>query len=95
MYYDIAGWAGPDRAAELGEHWVRFGLQEVPIPQLVFASDYPQAVREPGEVAAYVAAVRGLGEGGRAIIDGANAEKLIPNLGRRLAARASAARVLA
>ena len=93
LFYDIAGWAGPDRAAELGEHWVRFGLQELPLSQLVFASDYPQAVREPGEVAAYVAAVRELGEGGRAIADGANAEKLIPDLKRRLAARASAAKV--
>jgi predicted TIM-barrel fold metal-dependent hydrolase len=93
LYYDIAGWAGPDRAAELGEHWVRFGLQELPLSQLVFASDYPQAVREPGQVAAYVAAVRKLGDGGRAIVGGANAEKLIPDLGRRLAARAPAAKV--
>jgi len=93
LYYDIAGWAGPDRAAELGEHWVRFGLQELPLSQLVFASDYPQAVREPGEVAAYVAAVRGLGEAGRAIAGGANAEKLIPDIKRRLAARTPAARV--
>jgi len=93
LYYDIAGWAGPDRAAELGEHWVRFGLQELPLSQLVFASDYPQAVREPSEVAAYVAAVRGLGEAGRAIAGGANAEKLIPDIKRRLAARTPAARV--
>jgi predicted TIM-barrel fold metal-dependent hydrolase len=93
LFYDIAGWAGPDRAAELGEHWVRFGLQELPLSQLVFASDYPQAVREPGEVAAYVAAMRELGESGRAIADGANAEKLIPDLKRRLAARASSAKV--
>jgi hypothetical protein len=50
-------------------------------------------VREPGQVAAYVAAVRKLGEGGRAIVGGANAEKLIPDLGRRLAARAPAAKV--
>jgi predicted TIM-barrel fold metal-dependent hydrolase len=93
FYYDIAGWAGPDRAAELGAHWVRFGLQELPLPQLLFASDYPQAVREPGEVAAYVAAVRGLGDDGRAICDGANAEKLIPDLKRRLAARSPAKKV--
>jgi hypothetical protein len=93
LYYDIAGWAGPDRAAELGEHWVRLGLQELPLSQLVFASDYPQAVREPNKVAAYVAAVRGLGKSGRAIAGGANAEKLIPDLKRRLAARASAAKV--
>ena len=93
LYYDIAGWAGPDHAAEFGEHWVRFGLQEVPLSQLVFATDYPQAVREPSKVAAYVEAVRGLGESGRAIVTGANAEKLIPDLKRRLAARAPAAKV--
>jgi predicted TIM-barrel fold metal-dependent hydrolase len=93
LYYDIAGWAGPDRAAELGAHWVRFGLQELPRSQLVFASDYPQAVREPGEVAGYVAAVRALGDDARAIVDGANAEKLIPDLKRRLAARSSATKV--
>jgi len=29
LYYDIAGWAGPDRAAQLGGHRVRFGLQEL------------------------------------------------------------------
>jgi hypothetical protein len=93
LYYDIASWAGPDRAAELGEHWVRFGLQELAASQLVFASDYPQAVREPGEVAAYVKAVRSLGETGHAIADGANAEKIIPDLKRRLAARTSGAKV--
>jgi predicted TIM-barrel fold metal-dependent hydrolase len=93
LYYDIAGWAGPDRAAEYGEHWVRFGLQELPVSQLVFASDYPQAVREPRQVAAYLAAVRELSDDARAICDGANAEKLIPDLKRRLAARAPAKKV--
>jgi predicted TIM-barrel fold metal-dependent hydrolase len=92
LFYDIAGWAGPDRAAELGGHWVRFGLQELPCSQLVFASDYPQAVREPSEVAAYVAAVRALGEDARAIAAGANAEKLIPAL-KRLLTRAGADKV--
>jgi predicted TIM-barrel fold metal-dependent hydrolase len=93
LYYDIAGWAGPDHAAELGEHWVRFGLQELPISQLVFASDYPQAVREAGEVAGYVTAVRALSDSGRAVASGANADKLIPGLARRLAARTAAAKV--
>jgi hypothetical protein len=63
---------------------VRFGLQEVALSQTVFATDYPQAVRDPGEVAAYVEAVRGLGANGRALVGGANAEKLIPDLSRRL-----------
>jgi uncharacterized protein len=87
LYYDIAGWAGPDHAAEWGAHWVKFGLKELPLSRLVFASDYPQAVRDPNEVAAYVEAVRGLSTAGRALAAGANAEKLIPDLGCRLAAR--------
>jgi predicted TIM-barrel fold metal-dependent hydrolase len=90
LYYDIAGWAGPDHAAEWGAHWVRFGLDELEFSQLVFASDYPQAVREPGEVAGYVRAVRELGTKGRAIAGGANAEKLIPDVKHRLTAHLSA-----
>ena len=84
---------GPEHAAELGEHWVRFGLAELARSQLVFATDYPQAVREPGEVAAYVAAVRALGDDGHAIASGANAEKLVPDLKRRLAARLPAIKI--
>ena len=85
LYYDIAGWAGPDHAAEWGADWVRFGLDELSFSQLVFASDYPQAVREPSEVAGYVAAVRALGGNGRALTAGVNAEKLIPDIARRVA----------
>jgi predicted TIM-barrel fold metal-dependent hydrolase len=96
LYYDIAGWAGPDHAAEWGADWVRFGIEELAFSQLVFATDYPQAVREASEVAAYTDAVRGLGANGRALVAGANAEKLIPDLARRLAKRApSAAKVRA
>jgi predicted TIM-barrel fold metal-dependent hydrolase len=86
LFYDIAGWAGPDHAGEWGADWVKFGLQELAFSQLVFASDYPQAVREAGEVASYVEAIRALGANGRALAAGVNAEKLIPDLGRRLAA---------
>jgi predicted TIM-barrel fold metal-dependent hydrolase len=96
LYYDIAGWAGPDHAAEWGADWVRFGIEELAFSQLVFATDYPQAVREVSEVAAYTDAVRGLSANGRALVAGANAEKLIPDLARRLAKRTpSAAKVRA
>ena len=88
LFYDCAGWAGPDHAAEWGAEWVRFGLQEVALSQTVFATDYPQAVRDPGEVAAYVAAVRALGPNARAMVDGIAAERLIPNLSQRLGKRA-------
>ena len=70
LYYDVAGWAGPDHAAEWGADWVRFGIEELAFSQLVFATDYPQAVREASEVAAYTEAVRGLGANGRALVAG-------------------------
>jgi predicted TIM-barrel fold metal-dependent hydrolase len=96
LYYDIAGWAGPDHAAEWGADWVRFGIEELAFSQLVFATDYPQAVREASEVTAYTEAVRGLGANGRALVAGVHAEKLIPDLARRLAKRTmSAAKVRA
>ena len=41
-----SGWAGPDHAGEWGAEWVRFGLQEGALSQTVFATDYPQAVRD-------------------------------------------------
>lgn len=91
LFYDCAGWAGPDHAAEWGGEWVRYGLQEVALSQLVFATDYPQAVREPDEVAAYVAAVRDIGPNARAMLNGMNAKKLIADLDQRLAKRTHAA----
>ena len=42
-----------------------------------------QAVRHDNEVVAYVKAVGTLGSGARNVLDGANAEKLIPNLNER------------
>jgi hypothetical protein len=89
LFYDCAGWAGPDHAAEWGAEWVRFGLQEVALSQTLFATDYPQAVREPEEVAAYVAAVRALGPNARAMVDGIAAERLVPDLAQRLGKRAT------
>jgi len=84
LFYDCGGWAGPDHAGEWGAHWVAFGLQAVALSQTVFATDYPQAVRDPQEVADYVAAVRALGPNARALVDGLNAEKLIPDVKTRL-----------
>jgi predicted TIM-barrel fold metal-dependent hydrolase len=88
LFYDCAGWAAPIPAAELGADWVRCGMQEVAFSQVVFATDYPQAVRDDGEVAAYVEAVRALGPNCRAMLEGANVEKLIPDAAERLAKRA-------
>jgi predicted TIM-barrel fold metal-dependent hydrolase len=89
LFYDCAGWSGRDHAAELGSEWVRFGLSELPAAQTVFATDYPQAVHDEDEVAAYVAAVRALGAEAPSVVDGANAEKLIPNLRDRVKAWAA------
>ena len=74
----------PDYAAERGAEWFCVGLTELPSSQVVFATDYPQAVRDDDEIIAYVKAVGGLGSEARKILDGANAEKLIPNLNGRL-----------
>ncbi len=78
LFYDIAGWAGPDHAAEWGAHWVQFGLQELAFSQLVFATDYPQAVREASEVAAYTEAVRTLSANSRALGRGRQRRKAHP-----------------
>jgi predicted TIM-barrel fold metal-dependent hydrolase len=83
LLYDCAGWSGPDHAAERGADWVRMGLSEMPAAQVVFSTDYPQAVGDEAEVAAYVDAVRALGPQARAVLEGANAEKLIPDLRAR------------
>ena len=63
---------------------MRIGLTELPSSQVLFATDYPQAVRDDDEVTAYVKAVATLGSEARKIHDGANTEKLIPNLHDRL-----------
>lgn len=87
LYYDVAGWAGPDHAGAWGAEWVRFGMNEIRLSQLVFATDYPQAVRTDQEVKDYVDRVRALGPNERAMLEGVNAEKLIPDLKARLAKR--------
>jgi len=87
FYYDCAGWSGHEHAGQWGSEWVRIGLQEVALPRVVFATDYPQAVSEDEHVADYVAAVRAIGPNARAMLDGMNAEKLIPNLRDRLGKR--------
>jgi predicted TIM-barrel fold metal-dependent hydrolase len=86
LFYDCAGWAGPDHAAEWGAEWVRFGLQEVAPAQVVFATDYPQAVREADEVAGYVKAVDTLSPAARSMLHDSlgAATRLIPDLAQRV-----------
>src|SRR5262245_5056937 len=85
LFYDCAGWAGPDHAGPWGAEWVRFGMREMALPHIVFATDYPQAVRVDSEVVDYVKAVRALGPNERAMLEGLNVEKLIPDAKERLA----------
>ena len=80
LFYDCAGWSGRTHAAERGAEWVRMGLTELPASQVVFATDYPQAVHDENEVVAYVSAVRALGSEAAKVLHGAHAEKLIPGL---------------
>jgi uncharacterized protein len=87
LFYDCAGWSGRTHAAERGAEWVRIGLTELPASQVVFATDYPQAVHNDNEVVAYVNAMRALGGDAKAVLHGANAEKLIPDLNDRVKAR--------
>jgi predicted TIM-barrel fold metal-dependent hydrolase len=86
LFYDCCGWSSRDHAAEQGADWVRNGLTELPMSQLVFATDYPQAVQDDDQVVAYVNAVRSLGAEARSVLEVANAAKLIPDLGKRLKA---------
>jgi predicted TIM-barrel fold metal-dependent hydrolase len=84
LFYDCAGWAGPGGSAAWGAEWVKFGMQEVALSQTLFATDYPQAVRDADEVADYVAAVRALGPDARAMVDGVSARRLMPDLEQRV-----------
>ena len=87
LFFDCAGWSSLDAAAVNGSEWVRAGLTELPASRCVFATDYPQGVRNDGEVAAYVEAIRALGPDARAMFEGATIEALIPDLHTRLKAR--------
>ena len=66
---------------------MRFGLSEVALSQCVFATDYPQAIRDPEEIAGYINAVSGIDANARAVLNGANVSKLIPDIKDRLARR--------
>ena len=79
LFYDCAGWVGPVDTARQGIEWIEFGLMEVPASRVVFATDYPQAIRTDQDCKDYTDAVRALGEVGETILTGITA-KLIPAL---------------
>lgn len=90
LFYDCAGWTGKGMAAQSGAEWVRHGIEELPLSQIVFATDYPQAVRDDDQVKAYINALGGLGANCRAMLHGVNVEKLIPDIRQRAAKRSHA-----
>jgi hypothetical protein len=60
----------------------------LPTAQVVFATDYPQAVRDDDEVVAYVDAIRALGTEGQTVLAGANVGRLIPRLNQSVKTKA-------
>jgi predicted TIM-barrel fold metal-dependent hydrolase len=69
MVFDTAGFCGAMGA-------VKGALIEIPASRIVFATDYPQEIREREAVCAFVEELRVLGQDGEAILSG-NAGKLL------------------
>ena len=69
MVFDTAGFCGAIGA-------VNSALLEIPVSRIVFATDYPQEIRERQAVADFVNELRALGGNGEAILAG-NVGKLI------------------
>jgi 2,3-dihydroxybenzoate decarboxylase len=69
MVFDTAGFCGAMGA-------VKSALIEIPAARIVFATDYPQEIRERGAVADFVKELRALGKDGEAILSG-NVSKLL------------------
>jgi predicted TIM-barrel fold metal-dependent hydrolase len=83
LFFDCAGWAGPDLTGEFAADWVGRGLSEIDSSRCVFASDWPQAVHRPVEVSAAIEATRALGAAGAQLVSGSNAAKVIHDLPER------------
>ena len=69
MVFDTAGFCGAMGA-------VRGALIEIPVSRIVFATDYPQEIRERAAVRDFVKELRALGKDGEAILSG-NVDKLL------------------
>jgi predicted TIM-barrel fold metal-dependent hydrolase len=69
MVFDTAGFCGAIGA-------IKAALIEIPASRIVFATDYPQEIRERQAVGAFVKELRALGGDGEAILAG-NAGKLL------------------
>jgi predicted TIM-barrel fold metal-dependent hydrolase len=69
MLFDTAGFCGAMGA-------VKGALIEIPPSRIVFATDYPQEIRERAAVRDFVKELRALGKDGEAILSG-NVDKLL------------------
>ena len=69
MVFDTAGFCGAIGSVETA-------LIEIPAARIVFATDYPQEIRERAAVRNFVKELRALGKDGEAILSG-NADKLL------------------
>jgi hypothetical protein len=69
IIFDTAGFAGDIRS-------VKTGLVEIPASQIVFATDYPQEIRQREVVRDFVRDIRALGADGERILSG-NVGKLL------------------
>src|SRR5919199_628892 len=69
LVFDTAGFCGAIGA-------VKAALVEIPAARIVFATDYPQEIRERAAVRDFVKDLRALGKDGEAILSG-NVDKLI------------------
>jgi 2,3-dihydroxybenzoate decarboxylase len=69
--FDTAGFCGAIGA-------VKAALIEIPAERIVFATDYPQEIRDRSAVAEFVGELRALGAPGEAILSG-NVGKLLPS----------------
>jgi predicted TIM-barrel fold metal-dependent hydrolase len=74
IVFDTAGFCGAMGA-------VKGALIEIPASRIVFATDYPQEIREREAVCAFVEELRVLGQDGEAILSG-NAGKLLEQRSR-------------
>ena len=70
MVFDTAGFCGAIGA-------IKSALIEIPASRIVFATDYPQEIRDRRAVADFVKELRALGSNGEAILTG-NVDKLLP-----------------
>ena len=72
LVFDTAGFCGDARSVETS-------IVELPPERIVFGSDYPQEIRDPSAVKAFVDGIRGLGAAGERMLSG-NTGLLLPDM---------------